>query len=154
MYNDEEVLTATMIRFVEQPRFKMDLISDGGKRVRLLSPKGPMVASQQYFAKARKIRVPARLIELLRSDLPLPDKKHKLDQIILRYSNHPSPFMRIFVKYFLKLSLFRLHKRDSEEHPTIQIVNDHVSEMNTEEVDLFNIKGTFCQKYEVVACFN
>ena len=145
MYNDEEVLTATMIRFVEQPRFKMDLISDGGKRVRLLSPKGPMVASQQYFAKARKVRVPAKLIELLRSDLPLPDKKHKLDQIILRYSNHPSPFIRIIVRYLFKLSLFRLHKRDSEKHPTIQIVNDHVSEMNTEEVDLlFNIKGRNC----------
>ena len=85
--DDAEVLTANMIRFVEQPRFKMDLTSDGGKRVRLLSPsgtKGPMVASPQYFAKARKIRVPARLIELLRSDLPLPDKKDKLDQIILR----------------------------------------------------------------------
>ena len=95
--------------------------------------------------------MPARLIELLRSDLPLPDKKHKLDQIILRYSNRPSPFIRIFVKYFLKLSLFRLHKRDSEKHPTIQIVNDHVSEMNTEEVDLFNIKGRICKKYEVVA---
>ena len=90
--------------------------------------------------------MPARLIELLRSDLPLPDKKHKLDQIILRYSNRPSPFIRIFVKYFLKLSLFRLHKRDSEKHPTIQIVNDHVSEMNTEEVDLlFNIKGRNCK---------
>ena len=34
--NDAEVLTATMIRFVEQPRFKMDLTEDGGKRVRLL----------------------------------------------------------------------------------------------------------------------
>ena len=87
--------------------------------------------------------MPARLIELLRSDLPLPDKKRKLDQIILRYSNRPSPFIQIFVKYFLKLSLFRLHKRDSEKHPTIQIVKDHVSEINTEEVDLFNIKGRF-----------
>ena len=87
--------------------------------------------------------MPARLIELLRSDLPLPDKKHKLDQIILRYSNHPSPFMRIFLKYFFKLSLFRLHKRDSEAHPTIQIVSDHESKMNTEEVDLFNIKGMY-----------
>ena len=87
--------------------------------------------------------MPARLIELLRSDLPLPDKKDKLDQIILRYSNHPAPFMRIILKYFFKLSLFRLHKRDSEEHPTIQIVNDHVSKMNTEEVDLFNIKGMY-----------
>ena len=98
--------------------------------------------------------MPARLIELLRSDLPLPDKKHKLDQIILRYSNRPSPFIRIFVKYFIKLSLFRLHKRDSENHPTIQIVNDHVSEMKSEEVDLFNIKGGICKQYEVVACFN
>ena len=89
--------------------------------------------------------MPARLIELLRSDLPLPDKKHKLDQIILRYSNRPSPFIKIFVKYFLKLSLFRLHKRDSEKHPTIQIVNDHVSEMKSEEVDLFNIKGRICK---------
>ena len=89
--------------------------------------------------------MPARLIELLRSDLPLPDKKHKLDQIILRYSNRPSPFIQIFVKYFLKLSLFRLHKRDSEKHPTIQIVNDHVSEMKSEEVDLFNIKGRICK---------
>ena len=32
--DDAEVLTANMIRFVEQPRFTMDLTEDGGKRVR------------------------------------------------------------------------------------------------------------------------
>ena len=31
---DEEMLTATMIRFVEEPRFKMEISQDGHKRVK------------------------------------------------------------------------------------------------------------------------
>ena len=32
---DEEMLTATMIRFVEEPRFKMEISQDGHKRVKV-----------------------------------------------------------------------------------------------------------------------
>ena len=81
--NDAEVLTATMIRFVEQPRFKMDLSLGGGKTVRCLpAPDLNTLTTIQ----ANKVRVPAKLIGLLRSDLPLRDKKRKLGLIILRYS--------------------------------------------------------------------
>ena len=35
--------------------------------------------------KARKIRVPGKLIELLRSEIPLEEKSHNLDQINVRW---------------------------------------------------------------------
>ena len=44
---DEEMLTATMIRFVEEPRFKMEISQDGHKRV--TSTSNPFLCAADFF---------------------------------------------------------------------------------------------------------
>merc|ERR1712110_486227 len=71
-----------MIRLVEQPRFNLELTDDERKT-------------------AKKIRVPGKLIELLRSDIPITDKRKYLDQLTIR----------------LKLN-------DAYDYPTLKIIKE------------------------------
>ena len=68
-----------------------------------------------YNVQARKIRVPGKLIDLLRSELPLAEKREKLDQIIIR-----------------------LKKTDSYDHPTLEILDKE----NMINDDIFDNSGT------------
>jgi len=98
--DEEEVLTANMIRLVEQPRRpELEMPKDGGKT-------------------AKKIRVPGKLIELLRSDIPITDKRKYLDQLTIR----------------LKLN-------DVYDYPTLKIIEEGVSsdgifDTTDEQIDL------------------
>ena len=82
---NEDVLSATMIRFVEEPRFQFELTGDGRKQA---SEEFCKIEFVIVLFKAKKIRVPGKLLHLLRSNLPMEEKKHRLDQVILRYALH------------------------------------------------------------------
>ena len=69
--------------------------------------------------KARKIRVPGKLIELLRSEIPLIEKSHSLDQINVRWREI------FFQSDIHKTSKFcRLKLSDDYDHPTLEIVEE------------------------------
>merc|ERR1719264_1052590 len=72
---DEEELTATMIRFVEEP--------------------------DDRTKQARKVRVPLQLLTLLRSPVPMQEKRSTLDRLVIR-----------------------LMEEEEFEHPTLTIVDE------------------------------
>ena len=66
--------------------------------------------------QAKKIRVPGKLIELLRSDIPITDKRKYLDQLTIRYLIHvPSNLFNICI---------RLKLNDAYDYPTLKIIKE------------------------------
>ena len=58
------------------------MTKDGRKNVRSYIL---MDSLSKVFLQAKKIRVPGKLIELLRSDIPISEKRKYLDQLTIRY---------------------------------------------------------------------
>ena len=70
--------------------------------------------------QAKKIRVPGKLIELLRSDIPISEKRKYLDQLSIRYLYYKLPTKNCSNK------CIRLKLNDAYDYPTLNIIKEGV----------------------------